>query len=246
MKKIILALMLSFLIVPFISADANNDLRLRIAINNNTINAKLYAPLTVFGSTQVGEVFSITETMPINMQCASLNYTVIDGNWSYPNHTETYNPIGNYGINYLFDRVIFSGVFNSTGGSNASVSEAILSNIITQLNNSLKDYNTCLTEKATIWGNYRSLSEISVIQNDSYNNYKKCSSEIIVCNDEKSKFKSDYENLVKTQDSKQQEKYIWGVIGIAIGAGVMAYFTGKLGGPKVRSPDDSYNRQQAG
>jgi len=136
--------------------------------------------------------------------------------------------------------------------SNASYSKDI--SLLNQANNSVivttdenqQAYNLCLEDKAKFNAGLNSCTEAKNLAGDYYENYTRCAADLIVCNGNAALSEQKRIDAEKKFSDSSNQKWIYGVIGIALGIFGLLIQRRELFGPKIKHQEDNFNRQQAG
>lgn len=248
-KLLLMGLLLVLTISPIFAFDTtiapgrNNERGIELIIHNSSLTLRNYAILYESISGTYQKVFfgspSATETLPITGWCEPVNYTVCDSVCT-TNHTETVTPNFNYSI--LLEKNYLSAI-ESTNAS--GINSTILSDILIQLNKTLENYETCLTDKAIIEGNYRALVEINNVTKTSSADIQQISTNLGACQSEKATLQSQITTLTDEKEDTKNQKWVYGIVGLAAGIFGTLWSKGFIGKPKARDPGESYNRGQA-
>lgn len=219
MKKIILSfLLLSFLISSAYAAE-NDTAYVQVDIKNNqlTVNGIIETNVVGIGRVNVSAGFlNFNDTLsanPINCQDVNVNGTTYQTNCS---------------LNIDFTKTLplkFENLVSVTATEGDLQTRYEDCNF--QRANYLAAYTTCESQRVKLDG--------------VESNYSSCQTNLASCNNERGNLQTE-KNTLQTQVTENENKPItWVIIGVIAGIVGVFFYQGKIGGPKARSPEDSYN-----
>jgi hypothetical protein len=222
-----LALVLQFSLISAIGTPditrPNGESGIVVQIQDNTINISGYTiTLGTFVNLDYFPISKVSNPLGATVSCNQRNVT--DGNTtviSYENCT--------YNANYIIDIPIPIISQNET-------------NISSLLCLSQEKYDECLTLKAQYGAGLDACTIAKNINDGAVANYSTCALSLNTCQSERSTATSQVATLTTDAANTKNQKWIFGVVGIAAGIFGTLYFKGFLGKPRIRSPDESFNR----
>ena len=198
---------------------------LEIRIINGTIEIQGYIITELAGKISAGFIEHVNGTLGDNLIICSEIVNITQGN-------ETISVGANCTLNIDYYKDLpFS--FNTTG-------QLILNNPELQLK-----YENCLVDKSAFEAGLNVCVSVKNEQGDFKDNYTLCSSTLLVCESERSSAQSEKNKIEKESEEKKNRQWVWGIVGLILGALVTLYYKGHIGGPRSRKPEDSYNPRQA-
>jgi hypothetical protein len=106
-------------------------------------------------------------------------------------------------------------------------------------------YDACINEKAK----YAAANDLCNAMNQnisaSVGNYNQCSSSLSSCQTERNTATTQVTTLTDDAEKKKNQKWLIGLVCLAAGYFGALWNKGFIGKPKVRNPDESYNRGQS-
>jgi hypothetical protein len=216
-------LCLLFILIP-VKAEVHEE-GIDIRIKNNTVKINGYVITDFAGKVPSSFINNTDETISSNpIKCNNINVT--EGNV-----TKTYQTNCTLNLDY-HKEIPFS--------FNRSVS-TIIGNTDLQ-----RKYEDCLVLKSQFSAGLDSCSKAKVEQGEFEKNFTQCSTGLQICRSEKSSIETNRNDLKKEMEDNKNKHWIWGIGGLVIGVAGILLYQKKLLGPKVKSPEDSYNTRQAG
>lgn len=164
--------------------------------------------------------------------CNSVDVPMVTVNTTWNGTTQPVTPSGIFNTNYSRD-IPFIGQ-NTTNTSSYSLF------CISQ-----EKYESCLNDKNLIEGNYRALVEINAKSNTTNLECNAAYTNLGTCQSEKSTIQAQVTTLTDEKEKTKNQKWVYGLVGLAAGIFGTLWSKGFIGKPKVRDPGESYNRGQA-
>lgn len=233
MKKVSL-LFLTLLLSSLVSA-IDIDSGINVTIVNGTLTIKDY--ITPFGTVITGTnaVFdSFTQNIGTSIVCVNPFVDVNGTNLTYYKQGDCHTE-----ISFYKDIPLKKNFINST--SNCTTSDFYVVSAAIQ-----KELDVCKTDKAIIQGNHQALSEQYFSLNKTSELYIKCVSDLATASAQKDPLQVEVDTLKKEQEDSKNTKYLWAAVAAGLAFAGTMYFTGRWGNRKIKHPEDSYNRNQAG
>jgi hypothetical protein len=205
---------------------------INVRVENNSIQLQGYTiirdPNTGVLSKALLEgsfISKTTDSLGAALICSNFNYT--EGNQSILIPTNcTYN------VNYLIDIPFLNQ--NITNNSQQYFVDSTTQS----------KYEQCIVDKSQYINSYNNCLGREKLLGDYSTNYTSCSSLLINCQNSLSKSEEDIKILKKEKEDAKNTPWLYGFIGILIGAGAMYWY--RNNNSKVRNPDSNYNRTQSG
>lgn len=224
MKQISILVGVGILILLSISfINAENE-GVDITIENDTITLQGYTYTTFAGKVPAGFItFKNVSLGDDLIKCEDLTYTS-------NNVTRTVKTNCTLNINFHQE---FPFNFNNTA-----------SFVITDQQLQQR-YEKCLEDKNAFENGLKTCTKDKNEQGLFESNYSVCSSALTICESTKTTALADKAELEKDQEDNQNRHWIWGIGGLIFGIIGSLWYTGKIGGPRTKNPEESFNAQQA-
>jgi len=220
MKLTIITILALLFCFSFVSAAEGIDVR----IINNSLTIQGFIITDFAGKVPAGFIKETNSSLSTNpFVCEDLEVT--EGNTTRIVKT-------NCTLNIDYHKEIF---FNFNDSTSTIIGDTELQ----------RKYEECLTEKADYNAGLNSCNTEKNKRVDNELNYTNCKSDLRICQDDKSDAEKDYSELQTEQKENSNKHWIWGAVGAALGMIATLYYKGFIGGPKAKTPEDSYNRQQS-
>ena len=219
------AILIGLLLIGVASAEDGID----ITIKNGTLIVEGYSITSFAGKVKTGFIDRVNDSFSSSISCISMNIT--EANSTGGNGTireiET-----NCTINLDYHKEI---PFNFNGTESVFFSDDELQ----------RKYETCLEEKATYKVGYTTCTSNNFDKEGLEANLTKCSSDLQVCKSERSAAEADKNEMEQETEDTKNQKWTFGIGGLIVGVIGTLWYTGRIGGPKAKSGEESYNPQQA-
>jgi hypothetical protein len=226
MKKILLIiLVLMFSIIPTMASEDG----ISISIKNNSINIYGYTITTLVGKVSAGFFSPLNETMSnYTFICDDVNVRVTDSNGNITNQTFQ----NNCRVNLLYSKDIPMTI-------NQSYTTIIGD---TQLQ---RNYEDCIGLKSQYSAGLDACTIEKNKREDASANYTQCSTDLQICGSKRDEAISAKTTMETNQKENENQKWIYAAGAFILGLAAMAFYMGKIGGPKIDRPEDKFNQQQA-
>jgi hypothetical protein len=108
-----------------------------------------------------------------------------------------------------------------------------------------QDFIACIAEREQHKAGLNNCNKALVEQGEWESNFSTCNTNLVTCQAERSTAISDKNRFEQEQEQNKNSGWTWAIGGLAVGVLGSLWYTGKIGGPKQKKPEDSYNPQQA-
>lgn len=235
MKKLIfLLLFLSILQLSLISAIGPvGENGLDITVKNNTIEVKGYTIVaappygvpTKFISANPLFVNTLSESLGGVQTCATYNYTSGNETISTPVNCT-------YSVNYAKELAFITNITNQ--------SITTITDTSTQ-----SKYEQCILERAQYQTTYNNCLDGKNQLANYETNYTSCKEQLSNCQNQLTTSQTTVTTMTKEKEDNKNQPWIFGIVGLAVGILGSLFYTGKIGGTRVKHPEENFNRGQA-
>lgn len=231
--KLIIPVMIGILFINFImAADCTfGEGGINLTLTDNKITADGYTctnsgPGGIIDYSYNKWITKIDENINSTVSC---NFTDVTFNQSWTN----YSQYCKYNIYYNHPLIFLYNMSNVT-------SQSVITDIDT-----LDRLESCIGLQNSYRVSWDLCEKLKKEAIGFEGNYTTCSTSLYTCQTERSTATTQVTTLTAEAEKTKNQKWVWGIIGCVLGILGTLYNKGYLGKPKVRNPDESYNRGQS-
>lgn len=217
-KEILLISLLLLSVLPMICAENG----IEIIINNQSISIRGYTLDALYGKVDFGFFQKINESISNIIQCD--NFTVNSTNLTYQTNCRT---------SLTYSKNI--PIFTQNESSSTIIGDT---NLYTQLID-------CEILKAQYNAGLNTCTEAKNQQGDFSQNFTQCNTNIQICRSDKSNLEKEITDLKKDIEDNKNRQWWFLAIGLVVGGVGIMIKEGKIGAPKTKGDDETFNRGQA-
>ncbi|MEK6878432.1 MAG: hypothetical protein AABY22_02430 [Nanoarchaeota archaeon] len=108
-------------------------------------------------------------------------------------------------------------------------------------------YLKCLDDKALYTAGQNTCNTALKEQQEYKENYTSCYIASKTCETDLSYARAEAKKSKEDLEKDSNQKFVWGIVGMILGIlGALAYYKSGIFSPKVKGPEDNFNRQQSG
>lgn len=216
MNKNFLLLCLLVISMPMILAENG----IEIKIQNQTITVRGYTQDPIYGKVDFGFFEKLDDTFGTGMSCDNLTI-----------NNQTYQT--NCSLNIAYNKDI--PIYTQNESATTIIGDTSLYQQLIVCETTKAQYNAGLNACVTDKGDIKEISQ----------NYTQCSSSLQLTQGEKTILQKEVIDLEEEVQENENKCWWFGIVGLIIGAGVIAYKEGLIGGPKTKKPDETFNARQS-